>query len=202
MSFVQTILPAEADGEVAAMYRRQQARFGYVPNYAKVFSLRPEIMPLWAALLGGIKRNMDQRQFELATLVAARALGNSACSLAHGSALTPFFSAAELAAILREDPAQPLAAAERALMTFAAKVARHAADISSEDIEALRKHGYDDTAIFDIAATAAARAFFAKLLDSLGVQPDAPYQALSPELRELLTVGRPIDQRAVECLPE
>ncbi|MFO7550225.1 MAG: hypothetical protein R6W80_02380 [Haliea sp.] len=201
MTFMQTIPPEEASGEVAAMYRRQQAKFGYVPNYAKAFSLRPEIMPLWAALLAGIKRNMDLRQFELATLAAARTLGNSACSLAHGSALAVFFSPDDLVAILREDPEVPLGAADRALMTFAAKVAHNACEISSTDIEALRAQGFSDADIFDIAAAAAARAFFAKLLDGLGVQPDAPYQELNPALRELLTVGRPIDQSAVECLP-
>lgn len=40
--------------------------------------------------------------------------------------------------------------------------------------------------------TAAARCFFAKVLDSLGVEPDATYRAdLDPRLLDLLTVGRP-----------
>jgi hypothetical protein len=31
------------------------------------------------------------------------------------------------------------------------------------------------------------------MLDSLGVEVDAPLRAMSPELRNALTVGRPID---------
>lgn len=44
MLFIDTIPPDSAEGEVAAMYRRQQAAWGYVPNYAKAFCHRPEVM--------------------------------------------------------------------------------------------------------------------------------------------------------------
>ena len=87
MSFIATIAPDAADGETAEMYRRQQANWGFVPNYAKVFSHRPEIMARWGALLAEIKRPMDPRRFELVTFAAAHALGNTACALAHGKAL-------------------------------------------------------------------------------------------------------------------
>jgi len=39
---------------------------------------------------------------------------------------------------------------------------------------------------------AAARCFFSKTLDALGVQPDASFRELPDEVREPLTVGRPI----------
>jgi hypothetical protein len=55
--------------------------------------------------------------------------------------------------------------------------------------------------VFDIAATAAGRAFFAKLLDALGVEPDSPFLALESELREPLTVGRAIDERPCTRMP-
>ena len=50
-----------------------------------------------------------------------------------------------------------------------------------------------DPEIFDIAAAAAARCFFSKTLDALGVQPDAEYLDARPGLREALVTGRPID---------
>ena len=48
MSFIATIAPDAADGETAEMYRRQQASWGFVPNYAKVFSHRPEMADTYA----------------------------------------------------------------------------------------------------------------------------------------------------------
>jgi len=59
----------------------------------------------------------------------------------------------------------------------------------------LRSHGYQDAEIFDVAAAAAARCFFSKLLDALGGQADSTFNDLDPTLREALTVGRPIADR-------
>ena len=58
MAFIRTTAPAKAQGEVLEMYQRQQASWGYVPNYARVFSHRPEIMTEWARLLAGIRRQV------------------------------------------------------------------------------------------------------------------------------------------------
>jgi hypothetical protein len=46
--------------------------------------------------------------------------------------------------------------------------------------------------LLDVVLAAAARCFFGKVLDGLGVEPDAAYGALEPALRDALTVGRPV----------
>ena len=61
--------------------------WGFVPNYAKVFCHRPEVLARWGQLLAGIRRPMDKRRFELVTFAAAHELRNTACALAHGKAL-------------------------------------------------------------------------------------------------------------------
>ena len=126
MSFIDTIPPAAAEGETAAMYRRQQAAWGYVPNYAKAFSHRPEVMARWGALLAEIRRPMDRRRFELATFAAAHELRNSACALAHGRALGEFFAEAEVVAIAEGRLDGVLDDAEQAIVRFARQVARDA----------------------------------------------------------------------------
>jgi hypothetical protein len=83
-------------------------------------------------------------------------------------------------------------------MDFAEKVARDASAITEADVRALRAHGLSEAEIFDIAAAAAARCFFSKLLDALGVEPDAAYEDLEQELRRLFTPGRPISRHAPE----
>jgi len=86
MAFVHTIPVEQAAGDVRAMYERTQGALGYVPNYAKVFSHRPDVMTAWSGLLAGIRGHLDARRYELVTLAAARALRSSYCMLAHGSA--------------------------------------------------------------------------------------------------------------------
>lgn len=200
MSFIETVAPSQATGEVRAMYERQQANWGYVPNYAKVFSHRPEVLARWGRLLAEIHRPMDKRRFELITFAAAHALGNSACTLAHGKALTEFFSTEEILAMAEPGDCEDLSAAEHEMMTFSRKIARDAASVDQRDIDALRRHGISDMEIFDIVATAAGRAFFTKILDGLGVLADAAWLNMDEGFRRSLTVGRPIDHRDMECL--
>ena len=202
MAFIETTPPDETTGEVREMLERQQAHYGYVPNYAKVFCYRPEIMKLWAALLSGLKRPMDKRRFELVTTAAAHALGSSYCSLAHGKALTAFFSAEEIRSVMSDPQPEPLSAAEVAMMNLARKVALDASSVTAADVEALKEHGITDPEIFDIVAAAAGRAFWSKLTEGLGADADSAYVEMEEPLRELLTVGRPIDLQEPERLSD
>lgn len=201
MAFIKTIPVAEATGDVRRMYEQNQARFGYVPNFAKVFSSRPQVMDGWAHLQKSIRATMDLRRYELVTLAAARALRCSYCALAHGKVLeSQFFSTEDVTLIARGGEGSPLEPADAAIMAFAEKVVRQADAVTREDLEILRNHGLDDGEIFDVAAAAAARCFFSKVLDALGAEPDRSYDALAPDLREALTVGRPIGRDDTESI--
>jgi uncharacterized peroxidase-related enzyme len=191
MSFIQTIPPELAEDEVKAMYQRQEAHFGFLPNYARVFCHRPEVMKCWAALIATIRRPMEPRRYELVTLAAARALGNTYCSLAHAKVLAGLLGMEATQAMVTGE-AGPLSEAERGMMAFAAKVACRAPEVGADDIEALRAHGLADDEIFDIVAVVAGRAFFTRLLDGLGAEPDAAFRELPPGLIGPLSVGRPI----------
>jgi uncharacterized peroxidase-related enzyme len=174
------------------MYDRQQKHYGYVPNYATVFSHRPEVMRRWAELLSAIKRPMSKRRFELATFAAAVELRSTLCTLAHGKALLAFFSAADVMAMAGGGLPTSLTAAEAGLMRFARAVARDASAITASDVAELKGYGFSDAEVFDIVVTVAGRAFFTKVVESLGVATDAPLRALDGAFRDALTVGRPV----------
>ena len=193
MAFIRTIPPAEADGAVRQMYDQAHGRFGYLPNWARAFSLRPGVMDGWVSLLKSIQSNLPVRTYELATLAAARAIRSSYCSLAHGKVLADkVFDAPTVTRIMKDADHSPLEPRERVMMAFAEKVALNADRVTSDDIDELRSHGYRDEEIFDIAAAAAARCFFSKLVDAVGAEPDSSFNLLDPALRDALTVGRPV----------
>jgi len=192
MAFIETIPAEHAVDDVKAMYERQFLHYGYVPNYAFVFCHRPEVMKRWAELQSGIKRHMDKRRFELVTFAAAHALRSTLCSLAHGKALTEFLSPADVMAIARGEAPKSLTDAEAAMLEFARKVARDASSVTAGDVERLKSLGLTDAEIFDITATAAARAFWTKVIESLGVEADAPFLAMDRDFRDALTAGRPV----------
>lgn len=202
MAFINTISANDVTGDAFVMYERQQTHYGYVPNYATVFSHRPEVMRRWGELLASIKRPMDKRRFELATLAAAQTLGSTLCSVAHGKALLEFFCPEDVAAMARGKVPASLSPAEAAMMDFARAVARDASAITADDVATLKQHGFSDAEIFDIVATAAGRAFFTKIIDALGVEMDAPLRAMDPLLRDALAIGRPVEFAEPERLAE
>jgi uncharacterized peroxidase-related enzyme len=180
---------------VRALYDESLRTLGYVANYTKAFAHRPAVLTAWGNLIGAIRSNMDQRRYELVTLAAASRLRSSYCMFAHGTVLLrgKLVTDDQLEAIARDYHEAGLTPAEVAMMTFGEKVTSRAHDVTAEDIEALRQHGFSDTEIFDIVLTAAARCFFSKVLDAVGATPDESFTSLDERLRRVLTVGRPVD---------
>ncbi len=189
MAFVDTIPEDDATGAAAEIYDEMRGQFGYLPNLVRVFSLRPEVYKGWLQLNGAIKAP-DLRRYELATLAAARRLRSSYCALQHGKVLAQQFLSFE------DVPALPegLDEADRAVMELAEKVVDDATSVTQADVDRLRALGLSDAEIVDVVLAAAARCFFSKTLDALGVAPDAAYADLPSEFRESLTVGRPIEE--------
>jgi alkylhydroperoxidase family enzyme len=160
-------------------------------NMERAFEQRPEVFAAWQQLNGAIKARMDLRRYELATLAAARRLRSSYCSLMHGKVLRDKFGE-PVADIARDRRTAPLDAVDLAVMDLAERVVDDATSIGDEDLRSLRELGLSDEEIMDVVLAAAARCFFSKALDALGVLPDGSLSELEPELLEVLVVGRPI----------
>jgi alkylhydroperoxidase family enzyme len=160
-------------------------------NYERAFIERPDVYRAWEQLNGAIKAGMDRRRYELATLAAARRMRSSYCSLAHGRELAERFDA-PVREIALDRRAAGLDEADIAMMDLAEQVVDDATSIDDVYLQRLRDLGLSDKEIMDVVLTAAARCFFSKTLDALGVRADASYRELEPALLEVLVVGRPI----------
>jgi uncharacterized peroxidase-related enzyme len=160
-------------------------------NYERAFGARPEVYAAWQQLNGAIKAGMDLRRYELATLAAARRLHSSYCSLMHGKALREQFGE-PVEAIARDRRTAGLDAVDVAVMDLAERVVDDATSIDEADLQPLRELGLSDDEIMGVVLAAAARCFFSKTLDALGVLPDPELAELEPELLDVLVVGRPI----------
>jgi uncharacterized peroxidase-related enzyme len=195
MTFIETVPEDQATDAVAAMYETDRQTFGHVPNFTKAFSLRPDVYAAWRQLNGAIKADMDLRRYELATVAAAGRLRSSYCCLAHGSILLDrFLGPAGVRAVIGDHGAAELDAVDTAVIELADKVALDATSVTQTDVDRLRFLGLADSEILDVVLAAAVRCFFSKALDGLGVEADAKYAQLDPELRDVLTVGRSIAQ--------
>jgi alkylhydroperoxidase family enzyme len=160
-------------------------------NFERAYADRPDVLAAWVQLNTAIKANMDLRRYELATLAAARRLRSSYCSLMHGRVLLEQF-AEPVRDIALDRRTAGLDEIDVAVMDLAEKVVVDATSIDEDELRPLRDLGLTEAEIMDVVLAAAARCFFAKTLDALGVLPDATLRELDEEVREVLVVGRPI----------
>src|SRR4051812_26612258 len=192
--FIDVPDESEAGDDVSRWYERQRASWGYLPNYAQAFATRPDIAEAWTALSNAVGKGMERRRYELATIAAARSLRSTYCMAAHSKFLRDDVGdEATMQAIVADPTLAGLDATDRAVMDFATLVARDAASVTQEEVQRLRDHGLSDADVADVVFAAAARSFFTKVLDGLGVQADPQLGAtFDPETRQMVTVGRPI----------
>ncbi|MBX3066032.1 MAG: peroxidase-related enzyme [Anaerolineae bacterium] len=193
MSYIETISEAEATGVVKELYDAAEESVGYIPNYLKLFSQRPEAYKAWQQLISAIRKNMSLRRYELVTLAAARKLQSTYCMLAHSDTLLRKNEVDEgqLAAIATDYHQAQLTAEDIAVMEFAEKVIAKSGSITQADVDRLKGFGISDGEILDITLAATARSFFSKTLDALDAEPDPKYMDFEAGLRNSLAVGRP-----------
>jgi len=188
MTFIDTVAEDEATGATAEMYAGDRDAFGFLPNFTRAFSARPEVYGAWKQLNGAVKAGMDLRRYELATIAAARRLRSSYCTLAHGSVLVDhgFLEPDLLRAVVSDHRSAGLDEVDVAVMDLAAQVVDDATGVEPENLDRLRALGLSDRDILDVVLVAAARCFFSKVLDAVGAEPDDKYADADPALR----VGR------------
>lgn len=191
--FIDVPDESSADPAVVDWYERQRAAWGYLPNYAPAFATRPDVAEAWNTLNNAVRGNMDRRRFELATIAAARVYRSTYCLAAHSKFLRDHCDDEPAMRAVAADPTgASLDATDHAIVDFASKVARDAAAVTAADVQVLRDHGLTDPDIADIVFAVAARAFFTKALDGLGVQADAQLgETFDENVRAQVTVGRP-----------
>jgi uncharacterized peroxidase-related enzyme len=71
-------------------------------------------------------------------------------------------------------PAAELTEADRAMLDFAVKLTRDSRSATREDIETLRAASFSDAAIHDIVQITGFFAYYNRLADGLGIDPEPP----------------------------
>jgi uncharacterized peroxidase-related enzyme len=192
--FIDPVPEHSAEGPLAEYFQQQRTVWGFLPNFAGVFSTRPDVAKAWNLLNKTVRDGMDRRRYEIATIGAARALRSTYCTAAHSKFLRDDCGDESTMAAIAEDPSgATLEEVDRAVYRFASQVASDASSIEQRDVDALRDLGLTDADIADVVFAAAARSFFTRALDALGAQLDVETaDGFAPPLLESMVVGRPV----------
>ena len=75
-------------------------------------------------------------------------------------------------AIARDWRTAPLSDPDLALCEFAAKLTHDQHSLTPDDLDALRRHGFDDRAIHDATQVIAYFNYITRIADALGVEPE------------------------------
>ncbi|MDJ0313563.1 carboxymuconolactone decarboxylase family protein [Arthrobacter sp. H35-D1] len=184
MSIINT--PDESDDGVADLYGPELEDLGYVPSHTRKMAANPEAFRAFQQLMRTIVSQLGERRFELATLAAADAVGSQSCRHAHGRKSLKLFEEEQLERIVRDYHDASLSEADVALMDFATKLSKDSSSMTDADSLRLRKAGFTDREIVDIALAASARNYLSRALQALAVEVDVP-PGLSLTLKDALT---------------
>lgn len=191
--YLETISDDQATGRIAEIYASQRARMGFVMAASRCFTARPDLLPIYNDFIDQVRAgfSLSTRDWRLITLIAAKHVPSTYCSYVYGKQLVEDFGSKEaVLAVHRNFRDAGLSPRDVAMLAYAEKVARNASAITEADIGRLRRVGFTDCNIADIALCAAFRCFVARFFDAVGAGPEATFIDDDEDFRAALTVGK------------
>ena len=179
--------------EVQAMYDGDVENIGFVMNLSRLWGHLPAAHQALMQTMGVAAESagLTVRQRGVLVTATASTIGDSYCSLAWGLKMGAVMGEDLVGAVLRGDHAL-LDDRERALATWAGRVARSPGTTTAGDVEELREAGFDDAQILGITAFVAARMAFSTVNAALGAQPDRELgEQVAAPVRDAVDYGRP-----------
>jgi uncharacterized peroxidase-related enzyme len=177
-------VPDESDvpAEVKELWEAPLEKLGFVPNVLRLFAIRPDHLLRWWSYYDELMRGesgLTKAQREMIAVVVSATNRCHYCVVSHSAALRKLTEDPELADQLATAYTNvPLEDRERAMLDFAVKLTEESHRSSEEDVDALRRAGWTDEEIMDIAQVAAMFNFTNRLASGLGWVPNREYFSL------------------------
>ena len=151
---IPSIQPDDATGKTKDLFDGVKAKIGLVPNFYKLLAQSPTglegVLQFSGALAGG---SLDAVTRERIALAVANVNGCDYCSAAHTAVAKSLnLSGEEIEANRQGRSSDPRA---DVAVVFARKVAVTRANVSEDDVQALRQAGYSDPQIVEIVLNVA-----------------------------------------------
>ena len=179
--------------EAAAIHGADRDADGYVNNWTRLWSWRPDVFTDFAALRSSLMAASQLTDRDWAVLVTATASerDDSYCSLAWGARLATLAGDDAAAGLIAGQSDLELSERERALADWARRVVRDPNGTTDSDVARLRELGLGDREIFEATAFVALRLALSTVNDALGAAPDKQLaDAAPPSVRAAVDYGR------------
>lgn len=188
MAWIRMVGVDAAEGRLRKLFDRVRGPAGEVDEILRLHSLRPHTLEGHMALYKGVLHHASNRlpkAFLEAIGIHVSLLNRcDYCVAHHAEGLRRLVGDAEATARLDALRAGSLEAsfdaAECAALVYATRLTRAPADVSIDDVESLRRHGYDDGAILEINQVASYFAYANRTVLGLGGDARNDVLGLSP----------------------
>jgi len=171
-------LPADLQARIVEV----QAKTGFIPNVFLVLAHRPDECRAFFAYYDALMLRdggLSKAEREMIVVATSAANGCPYCVVAHGAVLRIYAKNPILADQLTVNyRSADITPRQRAMLDFAAKMARRPEEIEEADIQSLRGEGFSDEDIWDIGAITALFAMSNRLAHLTTMRPNDEFFAL------------------------
>lgn len=169
--------------DTAKYFRLCEERLGLVPNVLRAYAFAPEKLRAFTAMYNDLMlgdSGLSKLERELIAVAVSSANRCWYCQVAHGAAVRQLSGRPELGeAMVMNWRVAELSPRERAMLEFAEKMTLASHRIEEEDRAALRRAGFSDRDIWDIAAVASFFNMTNRMASAVAMEPNPEYHAMA-----------------------
>ena len=168
--------------EIRAVFARCMEKIGFVPNVLRSYTLRPRRFELFRRynnelMLG--ESGLTPLEREMIAVVVSCVNHCHYCLVAHGAQVRLLSGDPVLGdQLVANYRAAPLSRRQRAMLDFTWKLSESPDSVGAADRAALRKAGFSDEDIFDIAEVAGFYNMTNRLAAAIDMRPNREYYAM------------------------
>jgi uncharacterized peroxidase-related enzyme len=175
--------PAELTVELSAYFAKCQEKLGFVPNVLQAYAFDTVKLKAFIDMVDDLMlgtSSLSKLEREMIAVAVSAVNHCHYCLTAHGAAVRQRGKDPRLGEIIAHNyRAGDLEPRQKAMLDFAVKLTEHPAKIEEADRAALRTAGFDDRAIWDIAAVASFYNMSNRLAAATDMRPNLDYHAMS-----------------------
>lgn len=174
-----TLKPANLGEEMAGYFKKCEEKLGFIPNVLKAYAFDEAKLAAFVAMYNDLMlapSGLSKLEREMIAVAVSSHNRCYYCLTAHGAAVRTLGDDPVLGELMAMNwRAAKLTARERAMLTFAHKLTAEPWAVEEDDRAALRKVGFSDRDIWDIAAVAAFFNMSNRVASATDMRPNTAY---------------------------
>jgi uncharacterized peroxidase-related enzyme len=174
-----TLPAAPLSPEMAGYFAKCEEKLGFVPNVLKAYAFDGAKLAAFVAMYNDLMlapSGLSKLEREMIAVAVSAHNRCYYCLVAHGAAVRQLSGDPPLGELMGMNyRAARLSKRERAMLDFAVKLTAVPWQVEEEDREALRRAGFSDRDIFDIAAVAAFFNMSNRVASAADMRPNSVY---------------------------